>query len=166
MPTDPLADFVALSSALTGIDGSKLRPALDTYGTAQTYFDYATNHGGAQFVELMAVYQANRSKMPEEIGRIIIENTDANVTVMAQAVMLMWYLGAWYEPDALKVYVKDYQAGKRPFAPSVIISSDAYTQGWAWKVGQAHPMGYSELRFGYWGGDPVALQDLVGDASQ
>lgn len=162
MPTDPLADFVTLSFALTGIHGSKLRPSLDTHGTAKTYFDYATNHGGAGFASLMAVYQANRSKTPCEIGRIIVENTDPNVTLMAQAVMLMWYLGAWYEPDALKAY----KAGKNSFAPSIVISSDAYTQGWAWKVGQAHPMGYSELRFGYWGGDPVALSDLVGDVPQ
>ena len=41
--------------------------------------------------------------------------------------------------------------------PVKVISPAAYTQGWTWRVAQAHPMGYSELRFGYWAKDPLPL---------
>jgi hypothetical protein len=42
-----------------------------------------------------------------------------------------------------------------------VVSATAYTQGWTWRVAQAHPMGYSELRYGYWGNDPLPLGDYI-----
>ncbi|GAA4641589.1 hypothetical protein GCM10023115_00850 [Pontixanthobacter gangjinensis] len=160
MSNDSLKDFVALSSALTGIPAGKLRPVLDTHGTAQTYQDYAKAQAGDQFERLMQVYSAHSAEPPEVLASIIIEQSGDDIAIMAQAVMLMWYLGAWYPIDGLKAY----KAGTSKFAPSIVISSDTYTQGWAWKVGQAHPMGYSELRFGYWNGAPQSLNDLAGGA--
>ncbi len=149
--SNDLDNFVAISSALTGIAASKLRPSLDTHKTAQAYLDYATEHGGSAFTELMGL-------SPAEVLEAVANEPDGDIAIMANCVTLMWYLGAWYFPDGLLAY----KQGSSSFAPSVVISSDAYTQGWAWKVGQAHPMGYSELRYGYWSGQPSTLSDLVG----
>jgi hypothetical protein len=44
----------------------------------------------------------------------------------------------------------------------MVISPAAYTQAWTWRVAQAHPMGYSEFRYGYWAGEPIALEDYIG----
>jgi hypothetical protein len=48
--------------------------------------------------------------------------------------------------------------------PFTVLTPAAYTQGWAWRVAQAHPMGYSELRFGYWADQPFSLSELTGVA--
>ena len=34
------------------------------------------------------------------------------------------------------------------------VSAKAYTQGRVWQIAQAHPMGYSNMQFGYWSRDP------------
>jgi hypothetical protein len=34
-----------------------------------------------------------------------------------------------------------------------------------WRVGQAHPMGYSEWRFGYWAANPPPLDAFIGNQS-
>ena len=35
-----------------------------------------------------------------------------------------------------------------------VVSAKAYTQGLVWQIAGAHPMGYSNLQFGYWSRDP------------
>ena len=67
---------------------------------------------------------------------------------------------AWYEPKKLAIYDSP-KPGLFPLTPLKIISPAAYTQGWTWRVAQAHPMGYSELRFGYWAQDPLPLDDYI-----
>src|SRR5690349_8110806 len=136
---DPLDDFVALSAILTGIDAQILHPQLDAFGTAQEYFDYATSHAGAAFAQMMALFAANRTQPPLTIANLILAQSGDSIAYMARAVMLMWYLGSWYEPAALQAYHDDSTSP----APFVVISSNAYTQSWVWRVGQAHPMGYS-----------------------
>jgi hypothetical protein len=155
---DPLDQFVALSAILTGIAADKLHPQLDTHGTAAAYLAYATQQGGSAFTGLLALYAQNSTQPPDTIAKLILQQSGQATANIAQAVTLMWYLGAWYPPAGLAAY----QADQSVPAPFVVISSDAYTQGWAWRVGQAHPMGYSDLRFGYWNGPPQALADLVG----
>lgn len=159
---DPLVDFVTLSAILTGIAADQLHPFLDTHGTAQAYLDYATAHAPAAFAQLMAVYDQNRAAPPAEIASAVFASSNA----IARTVMLMWYLGAWYAPDALAAFVAAYQkvGASAPPAPFVVISSDAYTQGWAWRVGQTHPMGYSDFLFGYWNTSPPPLAAFVGSA--
>jgi hypothetical protein len=41
-----------------------------------------------------------------------------------------------------------------PTDSGTIPSANAYTLGLAWDAAQAHPMGYSELHFGYWATQP------------
>lgn len=155
-----LEDFVALSAILTGIPASKLRPTLDTHKTADSYFAFAKQHGDPAFTQMLALYAQHRSDGRDAITALILGDGQPSAGI-AHAVMLMWYLGAWYAPAALAAYQSQWAAGLPP-PPSVVISSDAYTQGWAWRVGQAHPMGYSDFRFGYWNSAPASLADVVG----
>lgn len=157
-PADALDDFVALSAILTGIEGDKLHPVLDAYGTAEELFVYATKNGGALFAQLMQTYTANKDEPPEVIAGIIFKDEQAPIAYMARTVILMWYLGAWFTPKALA----DYHANPTGFAPYVVISSNTYTQSWVWRVGQTHPMGYSDWRFGYWHTPPLPLTDFIG----
>jgi len=156
--TSELDDFVNLSAILTGIAVSMLKPLLDTHGTAQTYLDIAKQKGGATFAQLMAVYDANRTQPPANIGTIILEQSGDTVAYMAKSIMLLWYLACWYDPQELAAYRADPTKGAR----FTVVSSDAYTQGWVWRVGQTHPMGYSTLSFGYWHQPPQPLSAFIG----
>jgi hypothetical protein len=159
-PPDPsvtLANFVDMSAILTGVAADKLNPPLDPYKSAKNNLAYATAHGGAQFVGLMQYYAANASN--PDVGAMIIGNSDPAISYMAKTVMLMWYLAAWYQPGDLRAYHDDPKAQSPRF---VMISADAYTQSWVWRVGQTHPMGYSDWRFGYWHTPPQPLSDFIG----
>ena len=72
------------------------------------------------------------------------ERQRRNVKFLARSIVLLWYLGSWYEPADLKNKV----------ASPKVVSAKAYTQGLVWQIAGAHPMGYSNLQFGYWSRDP------------
>lgn len=156
--TSELDDFVNMSAILTGIAANLLHPELDTHETAATYLGVAKQNGGAAFTQLMSVYDANKSQPPAKIGTIILEQSGDTVACMAKSVMLLWYLACWYDPIALPA-LKQNPPG---FVPFTVVSSDAYTQGWIWRVGQTHPMGYSTWSFGYWHQPPQPLSAFIG----
>jgi len=147
--------FVGLSSALTGIAEDNLAPSVDPVDIKQAYFDQAKTD--PNFAQLLQIYNTNKTKPPAEVANIILNQSGDAICYLGRAIMLEWYLGSWYEPSVLMK--------KEPFAPFKVISSAAYTQGWAWRVAQAHPMGYSEWTFGYWSSPPPSLSDFVGDGS-
>ena len=39
-------------------------------------------------------------------------------------------------------------------------------EGWIWRILQAHPMGYSMMRFGYWANKPPPLERYLKPPSQ
>ena len=84
------------------------------------------------------------------------------VRYLARNIIIAWYLGAWCDPSDLQKYDGPNPPAGAP--PSTVITPTAYTQGWAWRTAQAHPMGYSDLRFGYWADQPFTLKDLTGVA--
>src|SRR5262249_60336438 len=84
--------------------------------------------------------------------------SDLDAKYLARSIVLMWYLGAWYEPAELKALRKD----PRPVPAFRVVSPKAYTQAWALRVAQAHPMGFSEMQFGYWTRPPNDLRDFIG----
>jgi hypothetical protein len=153
-----LDNFVALSAILTGVAAGNLKPFLDTHGTAKTYFDLAIAKGGSAFTQLMTIFANNQSQPPQTVGTLILEQSGDDVAYMAKSVMLLWYLASWYEPSDLKTY----RANPSVPANFTVVSSDAYTQGWVWRVGQTHPMGFSKWRFGYWNTPPAPLNDFIG----
>jgi D-sorbitol dehydrogenase-like protein len=152
--------FLGLSSALTGIAVDRLNPRRppqqktprDILDVKQAYYERAQKY--PEFEQMLKLYDANKENPnTDEIAKIILDDPDARF--LARSIILAWYLGAWYEPADLK-------KPPSPPIPFRVVSSTAYTQGFIWRVAQAHPMGYSEWAFGYWSDPPTqSLDDFI-----
>ena len=166
---DPMLDaFVTLSAALTGIARVKLAPATDSLELKRDYFNWVNAKEPASFASLLQIVRA--AALPK-VGDGIYPQADVDKLVrlieakeetkfLARSIVLMWYLGSWHAPEALEALTRP---GASPFIPHTVISPKAYTQGWVWRVAQAHPMGYSELQFGYWTREPEPLAEFIFD---
>jgi hypothetical protein len=152
-----LDDFINMSAVLIGISKDKLSPFVDPINVKQAYFDKAHEEQPA-FDRLLQIFRANPP--PADAAEIILNHSGSDIRYLARSIMLAWYLGAWYDPGMLQQYdSRDRPKGPIPFK---VISPAAYTQGWAWRVAQAHPMGYSDLTFGYWKDLPPPLKNFTG----
>lgn len=166
--TDPTALFVSMSSVLTGIPEKKLAPELDPNEPPlkNVYYDYAKSQDAATLQALLDVYQQNAGKPPAAIAQAIFQNADPMIGYLARSIMLQWYLGSWYSPQNLQQYRHKAQTPKdgdlHGPIPSVVISSTAYVNGWAWSMAQAHPMGNSNFSYGYWNSPPPPLSAYLG----
>lgn len=145
--------FFGLSAALTGISQDQLAPGIDPINVKQAYFDTAQQSDPKLFAQLLGIYAPIQSEPPATIADTILNKSGDAIRYLARSIMLEWYLGSWYAPDAL--------TRPSPFISFKVISSAAYTQGWAWSVAQSKPMGYSEWTFGYWSSPPPSLSDFV-----
>jgi hypothetical protein len=161
--------FVNLSAALTGIAAQKLAPATDSIVIKDDYFRWVNEKEPAHFVSLLQIAKSAGLQIPQDNGGVIaqdkvdqlvraIEGND-DLKFLARSIVLMWYLGSWYQPDDLKALTRP---NPPQFIDHTVISPKAYTQGWLWRVIQAHPMGYSDLQFGYWNREPEPLVDFIG----
>jgi len=169
--------FVLLSAALTGIAEEKLAPNFrrlpsptnidleqsdpgsDPVNVKQEYFDWVNKRSQPTFRRLLQF--AKDSRNASDRAQAIIDKVQArpDTKYLARSIVLMWYLGAWYDPDHL-------QKLELPNPPPIkfkVISPKAYTQGWVWRVAQAHPMGFSEMQFGYWSRPPSPRGDFIGN---
>ena len=148
--------FVALSAGLTGIDKERLSPTVDPIQIDREYFKQAKTDPA--FDGLMQIIRADPSNPEAAAGKVLF-NSDPNIMYLGRSIILMWYLGAWYEPKTLQKF--NSSPPRPPYPPDQIISPAAYTQGWTWRVAQTHPMGYSELLFGYWSNEPPKLEAFI-----
>jgi len=152
-----IQDFADMSAALTGFESSVLKPALDPVGLARAYYIFAvTQVGQSAMTTLLNAYRAIKTQPAQQIADTLLETSASSPSPqaqLAQSIVAMWYLGAWYVPGVL---------GGGGFAPPPlqIISSAAYTNGLAWRVMQSHPMGYSQFTFGYWSQAPGSLSSF------
>jgi hypothetical protein len=172
--------FLVLSSALTGIHVANLAPefsqadpadskktlpilqadpGIDPINVKNDYFKWINASNAATFEKLLQIAREHSTSAPDAISREIIAEVNASddTKFMARSIVLLWYLGSWYKPEDLKSSLDP----KAPRAPinSQVVSAKAYTQGLVWQIAQAHPMGYSNLQFGYWSRDPVDSND-------
>jgi hypothetical protein len=145
--------FVKLSEGLTGIAEGKLAPSVDPINIKLQYFDVVSHD--PRYPALLEIVRKDPAN-----GAANVMN-DPKVKFLGRSIILAWYLGAWYDPAKLETYT---QPGDHPFplTPQMVISPAAYSQAWTWRVAQAHPMGYSELHYGYWAKDPFKLEDYIG----
>jgi hypothetical protein len=170
--------FVLLSAALTGIAEGKLAPNFhplpsptnidleqsdpgsDPVDVKQEYFDWVNKRHQATFRRLLQF--AKDSRTASDRAQAIIDKVQArpDTKYLARSIVLMWYLGAWYDPDHLRTLVEHRSSAPAKFE---VISPKAYTQGWALRVAQAHPMGFSEMQFGYWSRPPSPRGDFIGN---
>ena len=175
---EDMVAFVLLSAALTGIAEGRLAPGFaprpsptnidlqqsmpgsDPFNVKQEYFVWANEKRPTPFEALLQI--AKDARNAPDRAKVIIEKASADdeTKFLARSIVLMWYLGAWYDPDDLRRQTKS-PPNSREFLPSQVISPKAYTQGWVWRVAQAHPMGFSELQFGYWSYKPQPLHKFI-----
>jgi hypothetical protein len=164
---DDMVTFVQLSAALTGIADVKLAtrffnapvPNSDPVDIKGVYFDWVNKRRPAVFRRLLQI--AREAQRLPEAGRadaIIEQVTTSETKYLARSIVLMWYLGAWYDPGDLQ---NAAELPDHPSPPFKVISSKAYTQAWALRVAQAHPMGFSEMQFGYWARPPSDLRAFI-----
>jgi hypothetical protein len=171
--------FVVLSGALTGIaevklapgfrlvllpsstnvDLEKSEPGSDPVDIKQEYFNWVNKRRPAPFRRLLQF--ARESLSSSDRAQAIIDKVQAapETKYLARSIVLMWYLGAWYDPDHLRALV---ERPNPPPAKFEVISPKAYTQGWALRVAQAHPMGFSEMQYGYWSRPPSLRSVFIG----
>jgi hypothetical protein len=185
--------FVVLSAALTGVFEAKLAPGFgpkdpnirgparvefirnlklsdfpgtdfgsDPIDIKRQYFEWVNKRYAVDFRRLLQI--AKDSLTASDRPQAIIDKVNArpDTKYLARSIVLMWYLGAWYEPGNLRALAEDE---KPPSTASKfeVISPTAYTQGWVLRVAQAHPMGFSEMQFGYWARPPSPRSDFIGN---
>src|SRR6516225_11504483 len=117
--------FIALSAALTGIAKERLSPAVDPVQINRQYFAQAKTDPA--FDGLMQIIRAEPSN-PVAVAEKVLTNSDSNIKYLGRSIILMWYLGAWYEPKKLKEFNSSPPEPPYP-PPDKIISLAAYTQG-------------------------------------
>jgi hypothetical protein len=144
--------FAKLSAGLTGVAHAKLAPSADPIDVKEEYFRRVSDPKyAAAFTALLQLTRAANLQIPggDTDGVIPQDKVDAlaskieerdDIKFLARSIVLMWYLGAWYEPEDLKKIAANPKAEAFP----TIISPKAYTQGWLWRVAQAHPMGTNQ----------------------
>jgi len=154
--------FLLLSSALTGVDIKTLAPEFspgsgdilsadpgtDPIDIKSDYFRQVNAHGtAASFAKLLQIAKDNRLSKDNIIVKV--NASDDDTKFLARSIVLLWYLGSWYEPGDLKNAAASPESVHAPIKQRVL-SAKAYTQGLVWQIVGAHPMGYSNLQFGYW----------------
>ena len=166
--------FLLLSAALTGVHVATLAPeftadktdvlnsdpGVDPFNIKNEYFKFVNAAADpTAFGKLLQIARDHRQSAADIVNAAATTGDDTKF--LARSIVLLWYLGSWYKPDDLK---KNSTAGTRAFTPSQVVSAKAYTLGLLWQIAQAHPMGYSNLQFGYWSRDPSDPND-PGDRS-
>ncbi|KIH80528.1 sorbitol dehydrogenase [Pseudomonas batumici] len=159
MSTD-LENFVGLSSALLGIAADRLAPPIDSTQLASKFLAYTRPKVTVQvFNALLSQYATMVADQltPDQIAVAILmrlgQPAPTQTAQAARAIMKLWLLGVWYQPYDVGVFKQGQQW---------VVSDLAYQESWAWKVAQAHPMGYSQFHFGYWSETPPSLAAFTG----
>lgn len=159
--------FAQLSAALTGIDQSILVPNVDPFGMNAEVFARAK---AADATTLQAILTKFSGSCPKTVAQILSEDTkEESAKFLMRSIILAWYLGAWYTPQDLKrnrykprnSYDSTRRYSREVLIPYEVISPNAYTNSLVWRVAQAHPMGYSNLQFGYWGQEPPGIEEFI-----
>src|SRR6516225_4962892 len=164
-PDADMMAFLLLSEALTGVNRQTLAPELqedkseilnsdpgiDPINIKNAYFAWINaNDSTSSFGKLIQLAKDNRDTAISIIAAV--NASDDDTKFLARSIVLLWYLGSWYKPADLKT--NSATPGTRAGTPSEVVSPKTYTQGLIWQIVGAHPMGNSNLQFGYWSRDP------------
>ncbi|WP_414154973.1 sorbitol dehydrogenase [Pseudomonas sp. BNK-43-a] len=151
-----LQNFIDLSALLTGLSSDHLAPSDDPVNLPPVFFATAqSGMGAAAFSHLLELFVSLKGRPEKEIAAAILDRKDSPIAQGARSIMKLWLLGSWYQPYDLK----DAQKTKGDIH---VVSDQAYKESWAWKIAQAHPMGYSQYHFGYWAEQPPTLEQFTG----
>lgn len=159
MSTDR-ANFVGLSSALLGIGIDFLAPLIDPIDLPTKFLAYIRPRLTDTVLDALLSQYATLAAdhLPsDEIAKVLLADPKHQATQACRSIMKLWLLGVWYQP---------YEAGRYQEKQQSVVSDLAYQQSWAWRAAQAHPMGYSQFHFGYWGETPPSLEAFTGVPSK
>lgn len=150
--------FGQLSAVLTGFPLARVAPSIDPIGLPQQFLSFISAQPGQGPVlqQLLATYASIGQQQPDLaqqaplVQQQIMQN--AALAPLARRIIRLWYLGSWYA---------DEPPNPLGSPGDQVVSMNAYTGGLAWDAIQAHPMGYSEMHYGYWSGTPGPVQTLT-----
>jgi hypothetical protein len=145
MNSTPPAEFFDMSAVLTGFKVQTLRFAQQS---ADFYGVFDDIYGAGHLANLLSFYK-QRVQMgdpPQQIGDAILDD-GSPVADTARALMAFWYLGQVAPSDDPK--------------NMCFPSGNHYAQALVWRAIQAHPTGFSTLRFGHWANPPPPLEDYL-----
>lgn len=185
-PELPEATFGRLSGSLTGIDPSILAPRVDPLGLNHEIFKRAKEKNAATVQAMLQKFAAAGDDKEKQKAAVTAMMKPASgdelgekMRFLGRSIILAWYLGAWYKPEDLKRHFYDPATQKQNYysyrrysknvlIPHTVLCPNAYIGGMVWRVMQAHPMGYSNLQFGYWAQNPPDLVAFItpGEASK
>ncbi|HEX8180675.1 MAG TPA: hypothetical protein VF525_14095 [Pyrinomonadaceae bacterium] len=156
-----LPNFVGLSAIMTGYDANVLAPKIDPLednSIAQQYLRLMLAKADNElFLAVLSLFGNIRAAFPlaqqdpwswtADTAQQVSQQVEAQIMIdddmasMLRRLVRLWYLATWYTNEP-------------PDGDGQVVSEEAYKQGLAWPTFQAHPMGYSELDFGYWASLP------------
>ena len=177
--------FADLSAVLTGFNPLVLAPNVDPTqlnheifakvnedpGHAQTLKDMLSRFPDKDSKNMTPEQQRQQKADQHDAVAAMVSTWDKNdpkqvaMCFLGRSIILAWYLGAWYDPKALEkqsyakpdAYYAYRRYSKNVLIPHAVLSPAAYTASLVWRLMQAHPMGYSNMQFGYWGAQPPDL---------
>lgn len=148
-----LVAYRFLSEFLTGIPATILSPdiAPDDVPPEQIYLSHLRAGCGAKSVTqyLKTFLQKNQARADSgEIADALLLRTSSAFKGMSRLTMKMWLLGMWFGANETRlVKQKAYQR-------DMVISGRTYAQALAWRIGQGHPPGVSNLLPANWAARP------------
>jgi Membrane bound FAD containing D-sorbitol dehydrogenase len=178
-PESPEQTFTNLSAFLTGFDPKILGPGVDPLGLNHEIFTKVNEKNATTLQAMLEKFraagtdEARTTAVASMMAKPAAGDDQAEKTrFLARSIILAWYLGAWYEPADLKRNFYDAASKDRAFysyrrysksvlIPHIVLSPNAYTASLVWRAMQAHPMGYSNLQFGYWAQNPPDIKSFI-----
>jgi hypothetical protein len=113
-PKQDMVAFLLLSEVLTGVNRQTLAPefsadaneilnsdpGVDPIDIKKTYFGWINAHAApSSFAKLLEIAEEKGLSQDNIIAKV---NSDDDTKFLARSIVLLWYLGSWYEPDDLK----------------------------------------------------------------
>src|ERR1043166_6960719 len=95
-----------MSAVLTGFQSSFLRPFLDPTNLSYYFYTFAVAQpqiGQSMMDGLLSTFDSLKAQTPpltnQQIADSLLDvSTNQNQAQLAEAIILMWYLGSWYPP--------------------------------------------------------------------
>jgi Membrane bound FAD containing D-sorbitol dehydrogenase len=178
-PETPEQTFSKLSAFLTGIDEKILGPDVDPLGLNHEIFTRVDEKNASTLQVMFQEFNAAATDDERQaaVGSMMAkpalgDQQAEKIRFLGRSIILAWYLGAWYDPEDLKRHFYDAASRDQQYysyrrysrnvlIPHVILSANAYTASLVWRAMQAHPMGYSNLQFGYWAQSPPDITAFI-----
>jgi Membrane bound FAD containing D-sorbitol dehydrogenase len=174
----PEQTFSKLSAILTGIDPQILAPGVDPLKLNHEIFTKVNEKNAATLQAMLQKFTAAANEKKKNTVASMMakpkhgDDQAEQICFLGRSIILAWYLGAWYDPDDLKWHSYAADAKDRSYSsyrrysqnvliPHTVLSANAYTASLVWRAMQAHPMGYSNLQFGYWAQNPPDINAFI-----